>query len=115
VSVALCIIRHPRLRCEFTLLVGGQEAGRQAVCLQAQTSLASPRHIKHQRHSPLIRRTLEKDLVLDEVLVDKVAHAGADVPAHALGVHVDLPQKFDHLCLVCNVALGSGCRGGQRS
>ena len=65
----------------------------------------------YQRHGALIRLLLVEELILDGIHVDKVAHARARVPTDVVRIHVDLPQEFDHLVLVCAV----GLRAGRRS
>jgi len=99
---------------ELALLVGGHEAGRQAVSFQAQATLAAPRHIEDEGHSALVLRALVEVLVLDEVRIDEATHVAADVPAHVLRVGIDLAQELDHLILVRNIALGARGSGGQR-
>lgn len=104
---------HSPFSRELALFESRHEAGRQSVCLQTEASLAAPRYIEYEGNSPLILGALIEVLVLDKVLVDKVAHARADVPAHVLRIGVDLAQKFDHLILVSDTALCAGGGGGE--
>jgi hypothetical protein len=48
----------------------------------------------------LVESLLELELVLDQGLVHKVAHAGGLVPTNRIVVHVDLTQTTHHLQLV---------------
>lgn len=99
--------------CEFALLVGCDELGRQAVGAQVQGTLGTPAHVVNQRDCLLVELILVVELVLDGVQVDEVAHACARVPANVVRVHVHLPEELDHLVAVCNVLLRAGSRCGK--
>ena len=90
------------------------EARAEATRLDTQTAGAAPAHVEHERHRLLVCRTLIEELILDEVLIDKVAHTSTDIPPHTLRIHVDLPKILDHLVLVGDVALGSRRRCSER-
>jgi hypothetical protein len=48
-------------------------------------------------------------LVLDEAEVDEVAHGGTRVPAHVVGIDVDLLQVPDHFVLIGDIGLRTRC------
>lgn len=101
------------LSCELALLVGSHEGGRQPVCAQVHGALGAPADIVDERDCLLVGCILVEVLILDGLEVDKVAHAGAGVPADVVGVHVDFAQKLDHLVAVCDVLLSAGSRSSS--
>lgn len=99
-------------RRELALTVCCQEGGRQTIGSQTQASLAASTGIEYQRDSALILcAALVKCLVLDERLAYEVAEGAADVPAHILGINIDLAHQFEHFILVGGAGLGA--RGGE--
>lgn len=98
---------------EFVLLEGSHELRRQAEGPQAQASLGAAADVVHKSHCPLVHLLLVKELVLDHVHVDEVAHVGAGVPSDVVRIHVDLPQHTDHLGLVDGVGLRARGGGGR--
>lgn len=65
----------------------------------------------HQRNRPLTHLLLVKELILNKVGVDKVAHICARVPSNVVRIDVDLAHHLDHLILVRVVGFGAGCGG----
>lgn len=97
------------LGAELALLICCNESRREPVGAQAQAALGAPAHIVHQGNRPLVGVFLVEELVLNCVQVDEIAHARACVPANVVRVDVHFPQKLDHLVLVCEICLGTGC------
>lgn len=64
----------------------------------------------NERDGSLIQLFLKKELVLDQVLVDEVAHRCAGVPSDVVGIHIHVSQEAHHFGLVRAVDLGP--RGG---
>jgi hypothetical protein len=93
---------------ELALLVGGNELGRQAVGAEVEAALGTTADVVDEGDGALVLLLLVEELVLDGGKADKVAHAGAHVPANALGVDADFAQHADHLGLVCDVGLCAG-------
>ena len=49
---------------------------------------------------PLVQLLLIEELIFDHGDVHEVPQVGAGIPSSVIRVHVDLPQLFDHFCLV---------------
>lgn len=85
---------------ELAFSEAGHETGTQSIRLEAQASRRTPADVEYERYRFLVCRSLEEELVLDEILVDEISHIRARVPTHALCVHIDFSQHFDHIVLV---------------
>lgn len=96
------------LGSELVLLESRHELRRQAESAQAQASLCAAADVVHQSDRALVHLLLVKELVLDHVHVDEVAHVGASVPTNVVGVNVNLAHHTDHLSLVGGVGLRAG-------
>lgn len=98
---------------KLSFLVRRHKRGTQPKGPQTQTPLRSPADIMHQRHRPLIQFLLIKELVLNHVRIDEIAHARTCVPSDIVSVNVDLAQELEHLCLVRGICLCAR-RGGRQ-
>lgn len=83
--------RHVPFDGEFILFVGGHEGGGKAKGAQAETALRTPADVMYYGDCPLVELFLIMILVLDHVKVDEVPQIGAGIPAHVVGINIDLP------------------------
>lgn len=81
-------------------------------CAETENALRTSADIVDQSNSLFIQFFLVKQLVLNEVHVDKVSQVGTGIPPDIVGINVDFSQVSDHLGLVCSVGFRTGSRGG---
>lgn len=101
---------------ELVLLERSHELGRQTERSKAQGTLSATADIVNKSDCPLVHLLLVKELVLDHVHVDKVAHVRARIPTDIVRIDVNLAKHPDHLSLVGHVGLrtrGSSGRVGR--
>lgn len=98
---------------ELVLLERSHELGRQTERSEAQGTLSATTDIVNKSNCPLVHLLLVKELVLNHVHVDKVAHVHARVPTDVVRIDVDLAKHPDHLCLVGHVGLRTGSSSGR--
>lgn len=93
------------LGSKFALSERSHENGAQPERPQTEAPLHAPTHVIHQRDRTFIHIFLVVKLILDHVIIHKVPHVRADVPADVIRIHVNLSQILDHLILIGYVRL----------